>query len=160
MGQRHQLFVIAKIAAKYRCLAAIHHQWLYGYRALRRLKDILDRFSNPVNWPALRRELRKAQSLPETFWDRPEYQQSIQSTFSIPFPFVMTSLTLGASFNAEEGYYHRVDPEAFNMKYNEGDNNNGNFLELRPFLSQTKSLRNKHHRRDGAKQCCLLFCRL
>lgn len=34
MGQRHQLFVIAKILGRYRGLAAVHHQWLYGSLAL------------------------------------------------------------------------------------------------------------------------------
>jgi hypothetical protein len=36
MGQRHQLFVIAKIGNRYRGLAAIHHPWLYGATALKR----------------------------------------------------------------------------------------------------------------------------
>lgn len=36
MLQRHELFVIAKIGNRYRGLAAIHHQWLYGAAALQR----------------------------------------------------------------------------------------------------------------------------
>jgi len=35
MGQHHQIFIIAKIGARYRGLAALHHQWLYGASALK-----------------------------------------------------------------------------------------------------------------------------
>ena len=50
MGQRHQLFIIARLrpygAAEdspplYRCVAAFHSQWLYGCLALRSARRIL-----------------------------------------------------------------------------------------------------------------------
>ena len=44
MGQRHQLFVIAKVKGRYRTLCAIHHQWLYGHTALRRCLGTLKKF--------------------------------------------------------------------------------------------------------------------
>ena len=44
MGQRHQLFVIAKVKGRYRTLCAIHHQWLYGHTALRRCLGTLKIF--------------------------------------------------------------------------------------------------------------------
>ena len=44
MGQRHQLFVIAKVKARYRTLCAVHHQWLYGQTALRRCLGTLKIF--------------------------------------------------------------------------------------------------------------------
>ena len=43
----------------------------------------------------------------------------------VPFPFIMTCLNIGASFDAPEGYYHQVHVEDFHMAYDEGDNNNG-----------------------------------
>lgn len=33
MGQRHQFFAIARINNRYRTLAAVHNQWLYGHSA-------------------------------------------------------------------------------------------------------------------------------
>jgi hypothetical protein len=30
MGQRHQVYVIAKCRSRYRCIVAWHHQWCYG----------------------------------------------------------------------------------------------------------------------------------
>jgi hypothetical protein len=43
MGQRHQLFAIAKIGGRYRSLAALHHQWLYGFTALK------SKYSSPIH---------------------------------------------------------------------------------------------------------------
>ncbi|KAG8907100.1 hypothetical protein FRB99_005355 [Tulasnella sp. 403] len=34
MGQRHQIYAIARVRGRYRCLAAFHHQWLYGCSAV------------------------------------------------------------------------------------------------------------------------------
>lgn len=58
MGQRHQLFAVAKIASRYRVLAAIHHQWLYGEAAVARALQILKLFQ--ANAPLLRQDLQYA----------------------------------------------------------------------------------------------------
>ena len=63
MGQRHQLFVIAKIANRYRGLAVFHHQWLYGARALKQCLALLTIFSSPANRLAILQEL--AAAIPE-----------------------------------------------------------------------------------------------
>ncbi|KAL8868710.1 MAG: hypothetical protein Q9174_004813 [Haloplaca sp. 1 TL-2023] len=120
MGQRHQLFVIARINGRYRQLAAIHHQELYGHTALRRCRDILNIFSNTTNRIPLQQELIAASRTDHDFWldsynDKNEH---------VPFPFVMTCLVTGASFNVD-GYYHSVLIEPFFMPYNGGDNNDG-----------------------------------
>ena len=120
MGQRHQLFVIAKINGRYRTLCAIHHQWLYGHTALRRCLGALKIFGNPANRIPLQQELIAAQRQDEDFWTADDEKNS-----HVPFPFVATCLITGASFDPEEGYYHRVDVEPFSMEYDEGDNNNG-----------------------------------
>src|SRR5271156_1559806 len=60
MGQRHQLFVIAKIANRYRGLAVFHHQWLYGARALKQCLALLAIFSAPANRLAILQELAAA----------------------------------------------------------------------------------------------------
>lgn len=117
MGQRHQLFVIAKINGRYRTLSAIHHQWLYGQTALKRCLGTLKIFQDPANRVPLQQELIAAQRHDEAFWT--------QENWHIPFPFITTCLIAGASFEPQEGYYHAVLVEPFSMAYNEGDNNNG-----------------------------------
>lgn len=120
MGQRHQLFVIAKVNGKYRSLAAVHHQWLYGPTALRRCRGLLDIFSNPKNAISLQEELKVA-ARKDSLWDR----ESSLMERSVKFPFIMTCLMLGASYDSQDGYLHKVHIEPFNMSYDEGDNNNG-----------------------------------
>ncbi|KAI4170188.1 MAG: hypothetical protein LQ348_007159 [Seirophora lacunosa] len=126
MGQRHQLFVIAKINGHYRQLCAIHHQWLYGHTALRRCLDTLKIFENATNRMPLQQELTAAAKQDNDFWEpagpRDSYHNPKNS--HIPFPFIMTCLIVGASFNLD-GYYHGVLVEPFYMAYDEGDNNNG-----------------------------------
>ncbi|KAL8858959.1 MAG: hypothetical protein Q9178_004440 [Gyalolechia marmorata] len=122
MGQRHQLFVIARINGRYRQLAAIHHQWLYGHTALRRCRDTLNIFGNKTNRIPLQQELIAASQKDDDFWlaahDDPHKNEHV------PFPFIMTCLVTGTSFNLD-GYYHGVLVEPFYMAYDEGDNNNG-----------------------------------
>ncbi|KAL8989625.1 MAG: hypothetical protein Q9169_008320 [Polycauliona sp. 2 TL-2023] len=121
MGQRHQLFVIARINGRYRQLCAIHHQWLYGHTALRRCLDTLKILQNSTNRLPIQQELVAASKKDEKFWiaDSDVFQNS-----RVPFPFIMTCLITGASFNLD-GYYHGVMIEPFHMAYNKGDNNNG-----------------------------------
>ncbi|KAL8691725.1 MAG: hypothetical protein Q9218_003118 [Villophora microphyllina] len=123
MGQRHQLFVIAKTNGHYRLLCAIHHQWLYGHTALRRCLDVVKHFSHPDNHLPLQQELIAASKFDDDFWVAPESNEDEKNN-NIPFPFIATCLIMGASFNVK-GYYHHVQMEPFFMAYNEGDNNNG-----------------------------------
>jgi hypothetical protein len=41
MGQRHQLFIIAEVGSRYRVLAALHHQWLYGLTAVQQCLQVI-----------------------------------------------------------------------------------------------------------------------
>ena len=122
MGQRHQLFVVARIDGRYRTLCAIHHQWLYGQTALRRCLGTLKIFQDPANKIPLQRELIAAQRHDEAFWTATE-DEGMNSL--VPFPFISTCLITGAAFDPQEGYYHGVMVEPFHMAYDEGDNNNG-----------------------------------
>jgi hypothetical protein len=121
MGQRHQLFVIAKIANRYRGLAVFHHQWLFGALALERCIRILTIFSAPANRLPIQQELTAARRLDEEFWTKPRSWEN----FEVPFPFITTCLLLGASFDVKAVYNSRVTLEPFNMAFNEGDNNDG-----------------------------------
>ncbi|KAF6232196.1 hypothetical protein HO173_009579 [Letharia columbiana] len=124
MGQRHQLFVIASINARYRTLCAIHHQWLYGHTALRRCLGTLQIFADPANRIPLEQELIAAQRQDDDFWTPPE-DGFHEKNVHVPFPFIATCLITGASFGPDDGYYHPVLVENFYMAYDEGDNNNG-----------------------------------
>jgi hypothetical protein len=121
MGQRHQLFVIAKIANRYRGLAAFHHQWLYGALALERCLRIITIFSAPANRLPIQQELTAARRFDEEFWTK----QRSWEDFEVPFPFITTCLLLGASFDVKAVYNDRLTLEPFNMPFNGGDNNDG-----------------------------------
>lgn len=123
MGQRHQLFVIAKINGRYRNLAAVHHQWLYGATALKRCYGLVQIFQAIENRIPLEQELMSAQHLNEQSWK--DDKGGFEGQALVPFPMVATCLILGASFDSTDGYHHGVDIEPFGMEYNEGDNNNG-----------------------------------
>jgi hypothetical protein len=121
MGQRHQLFVIAKIANRYRGLAVFHHQWLYGARALKQCLALLTIFSAPANRLAILQELAAARRHGESFWTKPRHYYDGE----VPFPFISTCLLLGASFDVKDGYYADLTLKPFNMAFNGGDNNDG-----------------------------------
>lgn len=61
MGQRHQVYAIAKADGRYRTLAALHRQWGYGIWAIRRCQLALQIFR--ANASVMRQELIKAKKL-------------------------------------------------------------------------------------------------
>ena len=68
MGQRHQVFLIARVKSKahgetlaetrYRCIAALHHQWCYGRLPLRAARRFLTLAKQVDNAQIIREELR------------------------------------------------------------------------------------------------------
>ena len=98
-------------------------QWLYGHTALRRCLGTLRIFQDPANRVPIEIELTKASENEEEIWKDTEGRKEPED--EVHFPFVMTCLILGASIGVEDGYYHHVLVEPFNMAYDEGDNNNG-----------------------------------
>ncbi|KAF8211219.1 hypothetical protein K438DRAFT_1663649 [Mycena galopus ATCC 62051] len=66
MGQRHQVFLVARVAARsesaakprYRCLAAYHHQWCYGRLPLVAARRFLTLIKQKDNCKVVREELR------------------------------------------------------------------------------------------------------
>jgi len=127
MGQRHQLFIIAKIGSRYRCLAAVHHQWLYECLAVAACVRILQTFQVVANRKGIRYELADASTKPEAFWNDAEASyNSHWNSPSVPFPFIMTCLVIAASFVVEPPHNTpRISPEPFGMPYDGGDNNDG-----------------------------------
>ena len=65
MGQRHQIYVIAKVAGRYRGLAALHNQWLYGSPAVARCRRALQVFRAAENRVPIQQKLLAARSRPE-----------------------------------------------------------------------------------------------
>ncbi|MCJ1279834.1 hypothetical protein MMC21_007658 [Puttea exsequens] len=89
MGQRHQLFVIAKIDGRYRTLCAIHHQWLYGHTALRRCLDTLNIFGDGINRMPIQQELKAASKKEDDFWTATREEYHTKNSH-VPFPFIAT----------------------------------------------------------------------
>ena len=67
MGQRHQFFAMARINKRYRTLAVVHNQWLYGHTAVRQCLNTMRILSAAGNLQNIRRELKLAESKPESF---------------------------------------------------------------------------------------------
>ncbi|VUC29121.1 unnamed protein product [Clonostachys rosea] len=126
MGQRHQLFAIAKVGEHYRSLAAVHHQWLYGLSAVRQCALILQIFGHGENRLALQQELRLAE---EYYRDKDAPQDPPKLSWAeggiCPFPFITTCLMMGTSFNQETSHASVVHEEPFGMGFDQGDNNDG-----------------------------------
>lgn len=122
MGQRHQLFVISKLACgRYRCLAATHHQWLYGQSAVHACQRLVRIFQEPKNHALLAYEKRLANQAPDELWNR-----KINWANDVPeFPFIATCLVLGTSLNAETGEGANFHSLQCNVAFDAGDNNDG-----------------------------------
>jgi hypothetical protein len=64
MGQRHQAFVIARVIRhgetqrKYRCIAALHHQWCYGRLPLLATRRFLTLVKQKDNAEIIRSEIQ------------------------------------------------------------------------------------------------------
>lgn len=126
MGQRHQLFIIAKILGRYRGLAALHKQNGWGYQAVARCSRLLEVFQAPENRIPIQQELLRARTHDEAFWNqKSEGSQSNYAQRVAPFPFISTALILGASFDPDRGQYNRVHPLEFNTPFDGIDNNDG-----------------------------------
>jgi hypothetical protein len=98
MGQRHQAFVIARIrphgstAAKYRCIAAIHHQWCYGRLPLLATHRFLKLVRQPRNAEIVQYEIDAIHGQYGRFKKKPAMPK-------VPCPFV--SILLQQAFSVE-----------------------------------------------------------
>ncbi|KAG6919679.1 hypothetical protein DXG01_002622 [Tephrocybe rancida] len=119
MGQRHQIFLIAKIIphklteAKYRCIAAMHHQWCYGSLPLLATRRLLTLLKKPEHSQIVREELRVLNGKYGRWRVAPK-------TPTVPCPF--SSFLLSVSFNMPDFSNAVLDS---NMGSSQGDNNDG-----------------------------------
>jgi hypothetical protein len=123
MGQRHQLFIVSKIQDRYRTLAAVHHQWLYGASATKACWRILQILEHQANKRLINHELAYAATRPDEWWDNlgdDDHQMT-------PFPVTTTCLLVGAGIDPrpESPYQHDVFPLSIATTLDEVDNNDG-----------------------------------
>lgn len=83
MGQRHQFFAIARINNRYRTLAVVHNQWLYGHSAVRQCLQTMRILGATGNLQGIRRDLKLAESKPESFWEAKPKGQGERVSFFV-----------------------------------------------------------------------------
>ncbi|KAJ3530372.1 hypothetical protein NMY22_g8601 [Coprinellus aureogranulatus] len=122
MGQRHQLFLVARVSKApgspkaYRCVAAFHHQWCYGRLPLRCVARFKHLARVKDNADLIQRDL-----------DR--YPEGVEKSSAIPCPFI--SFLARGAFSTDnecdygEPYSTGVLLEPAHMGSTDGDNNDG-----------------------------------
>ena len=127
MGQRHQLFVIARVGKQYRSLAAVHHQWLYGLKALDSASRLLRIFSDPANRLPIEQELHIAADYFEDKGPPPSWPAPYEEYDNTPchFPFIATCLVVGAGYDFDRHSAEVVHVLSFDLGFDQGDNNDG-----------------------------------
>ncbi|KAK0206519.1 hypothetical protein DFS33DRAFT_594858 [Desarmillaria ectypa] len=131
MGQRHQVFAIAKIIPKddtrayCRCIAAWHHQWCYGTLPLKATRRFLTLLEQKENAEIVLDEIRRVQNKYGRWREKPELP-------NLPCSYI--SFLMGSAWNVDlddpaDPYFHRgtflgsiLDAD---MGSTEGDNNDG-----------------------------------
>ncbi|RMD44855.1 hypothetical protein DV735_g446, partial [Chaetothyriales sp. CBS 134920] len=119
MGQRHQLFIVGNVNGRYRVLAAVHHQWLYGSGPTKTCWRILQLLQHAANKILIAHELSYAKTRPDKWWDELQRDKYWMDD-PVQFPFITTCLVLGASLNG-----HDVSILSITSQLNEIDNNDG-----------------------------------
>ncbi|TRM68439.1 hypothetical protein BD626DRAFT_626740 [Schizophyllum amplum] len=104
MGQRHQAFLIAKVVphgggrARYRCIAALHHQWCYGTLPVRAVIRLLALLRQPGNAQIVKAELADiAEKYGGSMDEKPPAPR-------IPCPFSAYLLNVAFNCDIEEPY--------------------------------------------------------
>jgi hypothetical protein len=120
MGQRHPLFIIAKVGSRYRVLAALHHQWLYGLTAVQQCLQVITFLQADRNQAHIRCELQQA----ALRWSG---DNDVDDSGNIVFPFLTTCLSLGASLDegGDFGPSIQIQPLPINTRYDAITNDDG-----------------------------------
>ena len=88
MGQRHQVYLIARVTphgkplgeTRYRCIAALHHQWCYGRLPLRAATRFITLIKQKENAEIIREEINNIHGLYGIFKTPPKLP-------TVPCPF-------------------------------------------------------------------------
>ncbi|VDC07162.1 unnamed protein product [Peniophora sp. CBMAI 1063] len=136
MGQRHQVYVIARVRRKdettghRRCVAAYHHQWCYGRTALQLLSRFLKLISQPDNAQMIRREIANVQGNWGEVPAPPAYAPRSREDY-VPCPFIAYLLQLSWNVNLDDDPVYVAGTTFSNavldarMETSQGDNNDG-----------------------------------
>jgi hypothetical protein len=116
MGQRHQIFVIANINGRYRTLACIHHQWLFGFKAIRRCFQLVEIFRAGVNRMNIRTELERAKKI--------QWASLPHGDKKAVLPFIATCLVVGAALT-DRDMADNIHLLPIDMTPEQCDNNDG-----------------------------------
>ena len=121
-GQRHQLFIVAKVGERYRVLAALHHQWLYGVSVVAQSAKVIRILQASHNQPSIRRELQQAARR----WSK-DGKLEVDDKQPAAFPFLTTCLFIGASIHPGGDFAPavQIQPLPLNTYYNAITNDDG-----------------------------------
>ncbi|CAA7259652.1 unnamed protein product [Cyclocybe aegerita] len=130
MGQRHQVFLIARIVpdgkpskARYRCIAALHHQWTYGCLALKAVTRFMALVKQRDNSEIIQDEIRSANEL----YGSLEPQQKLPRVLC-PYLQFLACVAWCVNFSGEP-YEAMYAPDSIilpaSMASFDGDNNDG-----------------------------------
>lgn len=89
--------------------------------ALEKCLAVLEMLSRTTNRLLLDAEIKQASIRPESFWEQPEQNEPCD----VPFPFIATCFAIASAFNVAEGYFHRLHVLPWYLRFDEGDNNDG-----------------------------------
>jgi hypothetical protein len=110
MGQRHQAFLIARVKphgsneAKYRCVAAYHHQWCYETLPLSAARRLLSVAKQPENAEIIREELHSIDGKYGGHKEKPDIP-------AVPCPF--TARLLGDSWDCDFSEFTYISGVSF-----------------------------------------------
>ncbi|RPD62079.1 hypothetical protein L226DRAFT_571451 [Lentinus tigrinus ALCF2SS1-7] len=106
MGQRHQVFLIARVRphgapadhpGNRRCIAAFHHQWCYGSLPLRAMRRLVTLIQQPDNATIVRAEVRDIQG------KYGSYGAEGPCIPDVPCPFTTSLLAMAWTADIEDG---------------------------------------------------------
>ncbi|EJD35717.1 hypothetical protein AURDEDRAFT_188646 [Auricularia subglabra TFB-10046 SS5] len=123
MGQRHQIFVIARIQGRYRCIAAFHSQWLYGQMVVKAAARLIKAFINPMNARAIASELASLDELDTEAIAHADNDDHENPAILCPY---LTGLCLTCSrVDMEEGRLYKLSLEDVHFLPSQLDNDDG-----------------------------------
>ncbi|RXW21621.1 hypothetical protein EST38_g4246 [Candolleomyces aberdarensis] len=120
MGQRHQIFVIARVCIapgkprQYRCIAALHHQWCYGNLPLRGVNSFKRLARVPENAALISEELA-------TYHERKEELPRSPC----PYTSLLAESAFSVDLSMKPPYWTKVSILNADMGSSDGDNNDG-----------------------------------
>ncbi|KAJ7276309.1 hypothetical protein B0H12DRAFT_1005119 [Mycena haematopus] len=129
MGQRHQIFLVARVAMRsiaeprYRCLGAYHHQWCYGRLPLIAARRFLTLIKQQDNVELVREELRALQGNYGEGTTEPRMP-------NVPCPYTTFLMASAFCVDLESPFYgsgvsFRNSVMQAHMGSTDGDNNDG-----------------------------------